>query len=973
MPLPEPLDSSPVQKGNSGSAHPPISADEQNQSDAPMFARERQAKERAESLLRTAAHLNAQLDLQAVCEAICEEAGRTIGAPSAVMLFNKTQNAFVPASVRDMPRDYDKRYIPTMRSIYDRHVAEMGTLFLFTDAQATPDLPNHALYREVNMRTIGIASLIREGEVLGLLKVYSFGESRTFDENELALLQGLANQGAQAISNARFHTESQRRLAKIQSLRQIDMAILGSSEANVSLNVVLDQVVSQLDVDAASVLLLHAHTRMLRYTGGRGFRTATPSRTDWHLGEGLAGRVALERRMIHVPNLERPDIIAVDSADPEFKLPELNPPSDAATHSAAMDEPRIDAATGSETESASKAREAEDAKPTRRSGVLINEGFVSYYGVPLIASGQVKGVLEVWHRSPLRLDEEQLEFLETLAGQAAIAVDNASLFRDVQRSNDELVLAYDSTLEGWSAALDLRDKETEGHSQRVTDATLRLATHMGLYGAQLLQIRRGALLHDIGKMGIPDNILLKPGPLTDEEWVVMKKHPTYALELLSPIGYLRPALEIPYAHHEKWDGSGYPLGLSGKQIPLAARIFAVIDVMDALGSDRPYRKGWPIERVLQHIRDGSGTHFDPQVVEKFLQLHSQNEAEKKVDARNESHFAATPIGGLPQVAEFGQDVQSRLQMWDFTVENANDAVLVTTPELAPLGPHIVYVNSAFTRMTGYKAHEVIGLSPRVLQGPLTNRAEMNRMRSELEAGRSFVGEAINYTKDGRAYYMEWSVYGLKDADGQLLNYVAVQRDISARKRYEMQIDEQARLLAETNQQLADANARLSALSLTDSLTGAYNHRALHQKMGEEIARATRDKMPLSLLLLDVDSFKSYNDTYGHPAGDEALQKIAQLLQQHKRQSDIVARHGGEEFAVLLPQTDRVGALALAEGLRVAVENASWPLRAVTISVGVATLADFNNAAAPPETASDLMSRADAALYSSKEQGRNRVS
>jgi HD-GYP domain-containing protein (c-di-GMP phosphodiesterase class II) len=144
---------------------------------------------------------------------------------------------------------------------------------------------------------------------------------------------------------------------------------------------------------------------------------------------------------------------------------------------------------------------------------------------------------------------------------------------------------------------------------------------MGLSDAELVHIRRGALLHDIGKMGIPDAILLKPGPLTDEEWVVMKKHPTYAFELLSPIAYLRPALEIPFAHHEKWDGSGYPLGLKGAQIPLAARIFAVIDVWDALCSDRPYRKGWPLQRVLKHIRDGSGSHFDPEVVAAFLRIH----------------------------------------------------------------------------------------------------------------------------------------------------------------------------------------------------------------------------------------------------------------------------------------------------------------------------------------------------------------
>jgi HD-GYP domain-containing protein (c-di-GMP phosphodiesterase class II) len=579
-------------------------------------ADDQQDVRRAESLLRTASHLNAQLDLQDVCEAICAEAARTIGAPSAVMLFSKARDAFVPAAIRDMPRDYDKRYIPTIRSIYDRHVAEMGPLFLFTDAQATPDLPNHELYMEVNMRTIGIASLIREGEVLGLLKVYSFGESRTFNANELALLQGLADLGAQAISNARMYDESQRRLQNLQALRQIDTAILGSSEVHVALGVVLDQMTTQLGADAASVLLLNVHTRTLRYAAGRGFRTHTPRRTDWKLGEGLAGRAALERRLIHVPDLNQPDVISVSSTDPDLKLPGYR-----GAVEEQPTEPKYEPFTW-------------NGQPSRRTGILVNEGFVSYYAVPLVAAGQIKGVLELWHRSPLRLEEEELEFLETLAGQAAIAVDNANLFVDLQRSRDELMLAYDLTLAGWSGALDLRDRETEGHSQRVTHESIRLATHMGLDDAQLLQIQRGALLHDIGKMGIPDAILLKPGPLSDEEWVIMKKHPTYALELLSPIGYLRPALEIPFAHHEKWDGSGYPLGLKGHQIPLAARIFAVVDVWDALCSDRPYRKGWPIERVLNHIRDGAGSHFDPQVVEAFLQLHA-NDEELNDDRREE--------------------------------------------------------------------------------------------------------------------------------------------------------------------------------------------------------------------------------------------------------------------------------------------------------------------------------------------------
>lgn len=190
----------------------------------------------------------------------------------------------------------------------------------------------------------------------------------------------------------------------------------------------------------------------------------------------------------------------------------------------------------------------------------------------------------------------------------------------LKQAKDELAQAYDATLEGWVRALDLRDHETEGHSQRVTELTVRLSQEIGINGEALEHIRRGALLHDIGKMGIPDSILLKPGPLTDEEWAIMRKHPVYAYEWLSPIAYLRPAMDIPYCHHEKWSGMGYPRGLKGEEIPLAARIFAVVDVWDALSHERPYHDAWPRQKVLEHIQAQSGKHFDPLIVETFLKI-----------------------------------------------------------------------------------------------------------------------------------------------------------------------------------------------------------------------------------------------------------------------------------------------------------------------------------------------------------------
>ena len=192
--------------------------------------------------------------------------------------------------------------------------------------------------------------------------------------------------------------------------------------------------------------------------------------------------------------------------------------------------------------------------------------------------------------------------------------------KNLEEAHKQLLSAYDETIEGWSRAMDLRDKETEGHSQRVTDLTMKLASTFGISKEEMVHVRRGALLHDMGKLGIPDSILLKSSQLTDEEWAFMRQHPQLAYDMLYPIEYLRPALDIPYCHHEKWDGTGYPRGLQGEQIPLVARIFAVVDVWDALTSDRPYRKAWEQEKVFKHIKEQSGKHFDPLVVNAFLEI-----------------------------------------------------------------------------------------------------------------------------------------------------------------------------------------------------------------------------------------------------------------------------------------------------------------------------------------------------------------
>ncbi len=400
-------------------------------------------------------------------------------------------------------------------------------------------------------------------ETIGLLFV-AVQLPRQLSVDEIHLLTTLAEIAGNAIRRASLNEQTQRQVQRLASLRSIDMAISSVLDLRLTLDILLDHILTQLGVDAANILLYNSQTQTLEYGSGRGFRSKAQTQLRLRLGESQAGRAALERRMVAIPDIQSSEVVF------------------------------------------------------SKSHLLADESFSAYYAVPLITKGQIKGVLEIFHRSTLNPDAEWLNFLETLAGQAAIALDNAALFEGLQRSNLDLALAYDTTLEGWAKALELRDKETQGHTQRVTELALQLARAMGVRDAEVNHLRRGALLHDIGKMGVPDDILRKPGPLTDEEWVIMRQHPQFAVEMLSPIAYLRQSLDIPAGHHEKWDGSGYPRGLKGEQIPLAARIFAVVDVWDALLSDRPYRKAWSQDRTTKYIREQAGKHFDPQVAEAFL-------------------------------------------------------------------------------------------------------------------------------------------------------------------------------------------------------------------------------------------------------------------------------------------------------------------------------------------------------------------
>lgn len=559
---------------------------------------EREIQQRAEDLLLISAlndAANHGEDIEGITEVFVHEARNMFSCQAASIYLLSADGKYIEMQSSTLPRKLTERIeklighpiprirIPLRKDGYFQKILENEQGLItsdpreiqdwideFTDTTFLPVLIRAAIrnvipqiYKILNIGSTISIPLVNSGRAFGVLDMSSKGQ---FTDEDLRRIRSISHQVTAVILRKQAEEQVQLQLERMRALSEIDRAISSSLDMRLSLDILLNQVISQLGVDAADVLLLNPSSQTLEYEAGKGFRSLSIRESRMVLGLGFPGRAGLERKIIHIPD--------IDAVGEQFL----------------------------------------------RRDLLKDEKFVEYFGIPLIAKGMVKGVLEVFHRTPLNPDVEWVNYLETLGGQAAIAIDNALLFNGMQQSNLELITAYDATIVGWSRAMDLRDKETEGHTQRVTELAVQLAKKMGMGQQDIVQLRRGALLHDIGKLGVPDQILHKPDKLTQIEWAIMRQHPTYAFNMLISINYLRSALDIPYCHHEKWDGAGYPRGLKGEEIPLAARVFAVVDVWDALRSDRPYRGSWPIEKVREYVIEESGKHFDPQIVDAFLQI-----------------------------------------------------------------------------------------------------------------------------------------------------------------------------------------------------------------------------------------------------------------------------------------------------------------------------------------------------------------
>ena len=528
-------------------------------------------------LVELSVTLNSTLDLDALLQLVTATATELLNcAGASILLFEeREQRLYFAASTGSDPRKLAEIPVPIDKSLAGKIFSENRSIIL-NDAAHDPRHYSQASAR-VHLQVgslVGVPMLIKD-KVIGVLEAVNKHEGNFTEEDE-SILSVTATHAAIAINNARLFRDAERRARNLESLRDINDAVLNNLDIRLTLPQILAHVQERLGVDATDVLLLNSSNSLV-FAEGRGFRTKEMQQVVLEKGNGHAWRAVLDKNVVSIPNLR-------------------------------------------------------SSKPiTSRFGLFNGEDFTAYYAAPLIVKGSATGVLEVFHRKELDADHDWLDFFQTLANQTAVAIDSATLFSDLQRTNANLRLAYDATIEGWSHALDLRDRETEGHTQRVTTLTIRLASAYGVGEEDITHIWRGALLHDIGKMGVPDAILRKPSSLTEEERDIMRMHPQYAYDMLAPISYLRPALDIPFCHHEKWDGTGYPRRLAGEEIPIAARLFMVADVWDALRYDRPYRKGWSKEKTLAHIRELSGTHFDPQVVEIFLRI-AKNEPGDNVES-----------------------------------------------------------------------------------------------------------------------------------------------------------------------------------------------------------------------------------------------------------------------------------------------------------------------------------------------------
>ncbi|MBI5352445.1 MAG: GAF domain-containing protein [Chloroflexi bacterium] len=526
---------------------------------ARLFELEQRRRREAETVMRATTTLANLLDLPSLYNAILDWLYKITPYDSASILeIEGNQIRITAEKGLPFPENALNQIFPS-DNVLCQTINQTGKPLIIEDCQNDPRFEK---WGDSNYTRgwMGIP-LIARGQVIGYINI----DSRTpnaFGQNDAVAAQTFAHQAATAIENARLLEVERRRRREAENLRVAATAITSSLDPQEVLETILIALRQVVPFDIGTMMLLE--DEFVRIVAAQGFNN----------DKALLNQIfpSDNKLLAIIKHTQRPLI---------------------------LDDARND---------------------IRYEGWAGTDYVRGWLGIPLASHGEVIGFITLGCLEPGSFDQKAADLAQIFALHAAAAIDNTQLFENLQKSNLELIQAYDTTLAGWGKALELRDKETHGHTQRVTDLTLELARQMGLSKSELTHIRRGVLLHDIGKMGVPNEILHKQEALTEQDTIELRKHPQYAFDLLYPISFLRPALDIPYSHHEWWDGTGYPQGLKGEEIPLPARIFAVVDVWDALMSNRSYRQAWARPKVVNYIRDNAGIQFDPKVVEAFLNM-----------------------------------------------------------------------------------------------------------------------------------------------------------------------------------------------------------------------------------------------------------------------------------------------------------------------------------------------------------------
>ena len=575
--------------------------------------------------------------------------------------------------------------------------------------------------------------------------------------------------------------------------------------------------------------------------------------------------------------------------------------------------------------------------------VMRRYGQRSCMTLPLVAHDKVIGVVDLLDHVEREFTEEEISTAEAVGQLVAQALENAQLYEEVKR-------LHLGNLRALSSALSAKDYYTLGHAGRVAAYAAMLGRELGWSDDRLNDLQNVAFLHDIGKIGVSDRVLLKAGPLTSEEWELMRQHPGISAEIVRPLFDEELVAGVRH-HHERFDGGGYPDGLRGSKIPLVARALCVVDCYDAMSSERPYRHGLTYQQCLAELARCAGTQFDPELVDAFTRVLRRLERQRaQVDALAVEAAALVDPAAHALLRAPGDETRPEYRK-----------MVAALRALRRAHPPVRFITTFV--MVGDKCISVLdtGESERELShlgDPWLPHDEL----AAVLAGERPEANALNADDFG-----VWitSVAAVCDAHGAVVAAVTV--DVPAIEWAPDLQSEQTHTLAAMLQAAAIRFSRAEVEAITDGLTGLYNHRYLHERLGEELRRADQRQERVSLLFCDCDHFKAYNDACGHKAGDEALARIARVIEAAGRRIDLAARYGGEEFVLVLIDTDGAGALAVAERLRREVERVgATDGHPLTVSVGVATYPE--DAVAKDE----LLDKADWAMYAAKRAGRNRV-